>query len=65
MKFARLPDGITVYSVGSKEIESLRQKRLTNPLGGTEIGWRLYDPPLRGLPPALPLAPAPHEVEQP
>lgn len=51
MKFARLPDGITVYSVGEKDT---RPNELTNPLGGTELGWRLYDPQQRGLPPLPP-----------
>jgi hypothetical protein len=50
MKFAKLPDGITVYSLPPKDMRGLDQKRLTNPLGGTELGWRLYDPQHRGLP---------------
>jgi hypothetical protein len=63
MKFARLPDGIAVYSTPPKDMFERDKKRLTNPLGGTEIGWRLYDPAQRGLPPRPELAPAPHEVE--
>jgi hypothetical protein len=59
MKFARLDDGITVYSVGGKKDANRDDKRLSNPLGGTERGWRLYDPQHRALPP---LAPPPRPV---
>jgi hypothetical protein len=51
IRFAKLPDGIAVYSAAPKTIRSLEQPRLTNPLGGSEVGWRLYDPQLRRLPP--------------
>lgn len=51
MKFARLPDGIAVYSSPPKDVRGVGKNRLTNPLGGDELGWRLYDPHLRGLPP--------------
>ena len=51
MRFAKLPDGITVYAAAPKGISGLDRKRLTNPLGGTEVGWRLYDPASRNRPP--------------
>jgi hypothetical protein len=51
MKFARLPDGITVYATPPKDMFDPGKKRLTNPLGETEVGWRLYDTQHRGLPP--------------
>lgn len=51
MKSAKLPDGIAVYSLPPKELRNLDKPRLTNPLGGMELGWRLYDPKQRGLPP--------------
>lgn len=60
MKYARLADGITFYSVGGKKDPNRNDdKRLSNPLGGTERGWRLYDPQHRALPP---LAPPPRPV---
>lgn len=61
MKFARLPDGITVYSLPPKD--AFGKKLLTNPLGGNELGWRLYDPPHRGLP-LLP-RPKPDKADMP
>ena len=54
MKFAKLADGITVYSVGAGNLTDRDKKRLTNPLGGTELGWRLYTPELRGFRPSAP-----------
>lgn len=51
MKFARLEDGITVCALPPKGLLNTNMKRLTNPLGGAEYGWRLYNPQLRGLPP--------------
>jgi hypothetical protein len=54
IKFAKLTDGIAVYSAAPSTIRSLDRKRLTNPLGGSEVGWRLYDPQQRGLPPLPP-----------
>ena len=53
LKFAKLPDGVAVYTVGTgpNRNNASELKRLNNPLGGSEIGWRLYDPPARGLPP--------------
>jgi hypothetical protein len=64
MKYARLADGITVYSTGAGLDLDRNKKRLTNPLGGTEIGWRLYDPAERGLAP-LPRAPKPDDAAKP
>ncbi|HEY1188779.1 MAG TPA: hypothetical protein VGE74_14085 [Gemmata sp.] len=51
LKFAKLPDGIAVYTIGEGNQTDDPRKRLTSPLGGGEIGWRLFDPKERGLPP--------------
>jgi hypothetical protein len=52
----KLKDGIAVYSAGSDHPERWAKgfggdKPDTGPLGGSDIGCRLYDPTVRGLPP--------------
>jgi hypothetical protein len=64
VRFTKLTDGVAVYSLPPKDLGGLDRKRLTNPLGGSELGWRLYDPALRGLPPLpkpRPEAPDPND----
>ncbi len=62
--FSRLPDGIAVYSLPPKDMPGLDQNRLTNPLGGAELGYPLYDPAQRGLPPLpKPQAEVPDPIE--
>ncbi|MBN9117807.1 MAG: hypothetical protein J0I06_01335 [Planctomycetes bacterium] len=64
MRFAKLDDGITVYSTGPGPNTDRNKQRRNNPLGGAELGWRLYDPNRRGLPP-LPPAPEPDPAADP
>jgi hypothetical protein len=64
IKLAKTPHGIAVYSAAPKSARGLDMKRLTNPLGGSEVGWPLYDPQHRNLPP-LPPAPKPEGADGP
>jgi hypothetical protein len=57
IKLAKTPQGIAVYSAAPKSARGLDMKRLTNPLGGSEVGWQLYDPQHRNLPPLPPPKP--------
>lgn len=52
LKFARRPDGVTIYSVGFDGIDNdgnVTDKALKEP--GADLGFRLFDPDQRGLPP--------------
>ncbi len=51
LKLVKLPDGIAIISVGSNLFEHRGAKAPAGPLGGDDVGWRLYDPESRGLPP--------------
>jgi hypothetical protein len=57
IRLAKTPDGIAVYSAAPKGVRGLDGKRLTKPLGGTEVGWQLFDPQHRNLPPLPPPKP--------
>lgn len=53
LRFERLPDGVTVYSVGPKRHSRLTSQTVTElgPYTTHGVGWKLWDADRRGLPP--------------
>jgi hypothetical protein len=51
MRFLPMPDGVAVYAVGPPNDERRRLQPRHGPVNGDGVGWRLYDPDKRGLPP--------------
>jgi hypothetical protein len=51
INLVKLEDGIAIVSVGVEQHDLYGKKTSIGPLGGDEIGWRLFDPDQRGLPP--------------
>jgi hypothetical protein len=61
LKYVRRPDGVTIYSVGPDEHDDggLISDRPQLPGTGMDVGFRLYDPGARDLPPPAGLIPEP------
>jgi hypothetical protein len=55
-RYAKLDDGVAVFSAGKHSLSEYAQHRLP---AGVDYGFRLYDPQHRGKPAPLPLAPPP------
>ena len=53
IRYRPMPDGIAVFSIdpdGLKPPENFNQQQ-SGPFNGLGVGWRMYDPERRGLPP--------------
>jgi hypothetical protein len=62
VQYLRLADGIAVYTVGDDDATALERRRIAgDPLAEIGRGWKLWDPPHRGLPPL----PDPASVDRP
>lgn len=62
VQYRRLTDGIAVYTTGDDDANALERRRTAgDPLADLGRGWKLWDPPHRGLPPL----PDPASVDRP
>lgn len=51
IRYEHLDDGIAVFSVGPEHLNAAQNRTPSGPFLGQGVGWRLWNPALRGLPP--------------